>query len=90
MFQAHLSMLTPRQRQFFELVVRGKQNRQIAHQLASTERTIKAHRHEVMVKMGVESLAELVTAAERFGVMSAKLTEAMDMHSTSEVVRSIR
>jgi FixJ family two-component response regulator len=79
-FHARLSTLTPRQRQVFALVVRGKQNKQIAQQLISTERTIKAHRHEVMEKMGVQSLVELVAASERFGVMSAKLPEATDQH----------
>jgi FixJ family two-component response regulator len=78
-FHARLSTLTPRQRQVFDLVIRGKQNKQIGHQLAATERTIKAHRHEVMERMGVQSLAALVTAAERFGVMSAMLPEAAEV-----------
>lgn len=61
--------LTPRERQVFSLVVRGKLNKQIAHELGTTERTIKAHRHQVMEKMKVRSLAELVTLAERLGVL---------------------
>src|SRR5215510_14914905 len=61
--------LTPRERQVFGLVVRGKLNKQIAHDLGTTERTIKAHRHQVMEKMKVQSLAELVTLAERLGVL---------------------
>jgi FixJ family two-component response regulator len=44
--RARVSTLTPRQRLVLELVVRGKQNKQIAHQLVSTQRTIKAHRQE--------------------------------------------
>ena len=43
-----LASLTPRERQVFDLVVRGKINKQIAHQLGSAERTIKAHRQRVM------------------------------------------
>ena len=70
-FRARFLTLTPRQRQVFQLVVRGKQNKQIAHQLGATERTIKAHRHDVMEKMEARSLAELVIAAERLGVLSA-------------------
>lgn len=62
--------LTPRERQVFGLVVRGKLNKQIAHELGTTERTIKAHRHQVMEKMKARSLAELVTLAERLGVLS--------------------
>ena len=61
--------LTPRERQVFSLVVRGKLNKQIAHELGTTERTVKAHRHQVMEKMKVRSLAELVTLAERLGVL---------------------
>ncbi|WP_024506077.1 response regulator [Bradyrhizobium sp. ARR65] len=68
--RAHLASLTPRERQVFELVVRGKINKQIALQLGATERTIKAHRHRVMEKMGVQSLAELVSMAERLGILN--------------------
>jgi FixJ family two-component response regulator len=67
--RAQLDTLTPREHQVFELVVQGKINKQIAHQLGATERTIKAHRHKVMEKMGVQSLAELVSIAERLGVL---------------------
>ena len=67
--------LTPRERQVFERVVQGKINKQIAHQLGATERTIKAHRHRVMEKMKVQSLAELVSIAERLGVLAGAPTE---------------
>ena len=67
--RAQLDTLTPREHQVFELVVQGKINKQIALQLGATERTIKAHRHKVMEKMGVQSLAELVSIAERIGVL---------------------
>ena len=46
----------------FDLIVRGKINKQIATELGTTERTVKAHRHEVMEKMQVHSLAELVSS----------------------------
>jgi len=61
--------LTMRERQVFALVVRGKLNKQIAFELGTTERTIKAHRHQVMEKMKAQSLAELVRMAERLGVL---------------------
>jgi RNA polymerase sigma factor (sigma-70 family) len=67
--RAQLDTLTPREHQVFELVVRGKINKQIAQQLGATERTIKAHRHKVMEKMRIQSLAELVSIAERLGVL---------------------
>jgi len=64
-----VATLTPRERQVFNLIVRGKINKQIAHELGTTERTVKAHRHQVMEKMQVHSLAELVSNAERLGVL---------------------
>lgn len=70
-----LATLTPRERQVFDRVVQGKINKQIAMQLGATERTIKAHRHRVMEKMKVQSLAELVSIAERLGVMSGNSAE---------------
>jgi FixJ family two-component response regulator len=57
--------LTPRERQVFDLVVRGRLNKQIAFELGPTERTIKMHRHRVMEKMDVHSLAELLVIAGR-------------------------
>jgi FixJ family two-component response regulator len=68
--RALLTTLTPREREVFGLVVRGKLNKQIAHQLGTTERTIKAHRHQVMEKMKARSLAELVASAERLGLLA--------------------
>ena len=67
--RAHIATLTPREREVFELVIRGKTNKQVANVLGTTERTIKAHRHRVMEKMQVPSLAELVSLAERAGVL---------------------
>ena len=66
--RAHVASLTPRERQVFELVIRGKTNKQVGNALGATERTIKAHRHKVMEKMQVRSLAELVSVAERAGI----------------------
>ena len=65
-----LASLTPRERQVFDLVIRGKINKQIAHQLGTAERTIKAHRQRVMEKMQVQSIAELVSVAVRLGLLS--------------------
>jgi len=67
---AALATLTPRERQVFERVVRGNTNKKVAQQLGATERTIKAHRHRVMEKMKVQSLAELVSIAERLGMLA--------------------
>jgi FixJ family two-component response regulator len=67
LLRARVARLTPRERQVFDLLARGKINKQIAFQLGSTERTIKMHRHRVMEKMDVHSLAELILMAGRLG-----------------------
>ncbi|HEX2635096.1 MAG TPA: response regulator [Bradyrhizobium sp.] len=66
---AHVAQLTPRERQVFDLVIRGNTNKQVGNVLGATERTIKAHRHRVMEKLQVQSLAELVSLAERAGIL---------------------
>jgi FixJ family two-component response regulator len=73
--RAQLGTLTPRERQVFDRVVQGKINKQIAQQLGTTERTIKAHRHRVMEKMKIQSLAELVSIAERLGILTGNRDE---------------
>jgi RNA polymerase sigma factor (sigma-70 family) len=70
-----VATLTPRERQVFDRVVQGQINKQIAQQLGSTERTVKAHRHRVMEKMKVKSLAELVAIAERLGTLASAAAE---------------
>ena len=68
MVRARIATLTPREREVFELVIRGDTNKRIARALGCSDRTIKAHRHKVMEKMQVHTLAELVSVAERAGV----------------------
>ena len=67
--QSRLETLTPREREVFEYVVRGKMNKQTAHELGITERTIKAHRQRLFEKLGVKTVAELVSLAERLSVL---------------------
>ena len=62
------SRLTPREREVMEHVVAGQLNKQVADDLGTGEQTIKVHRARAMEKMGVESLAQLVRAAERLGL----------------------
>jgi FixJ family two-component response regulator len=67
--RARIGTLTPRERQVFELVIRGKINKDVARTLGGTERTIKVHRQRVMEKMHVQSLARLVSLAEQVGLL---------------------
>ena len=64
--------LTPTERKVFDQVVRGKLNKQIALDLGTAERTIKWHRHNLMQKLQVQSLAELVSLAERLGILAVR------------------
>jgi RNA polymerase sigma factor (sigma-70 family) len=66
--RAHLDTLTPREREVLEHVVAGKLNKQIASDLGITEATVKTHRARVMVKMQVQSVAELARLTERCGI----------------------
>jgi FixJ family two-component response regulator len=60
-------LLSPRERQVMGLVVSGRLNKQIAHELGTSERTIKLYRGQVMRKMQAESLADLVKQAGKLG-----------------------
>jgi FixJ family two-component response regulator len=64
----HYEDLTPREREVLAHVVSGKLNKQIAFDLGTTERTIKAHRASIMDKLGVQSVAELVRLAQALGI----------------------
>jgi len=60
--------LTPREREVMAFVVAGLLNKQIAGELATSERTIKFHRANIMEKMQADSVAELVRMAGQLGV----------------------
>jgi FixJ family two-component response regulator len=68
--KALIAKLTPRESEVFMLMVRGKMNKQIAHSLGTSERTIKYHRQTIMQKLGVKSFAEAVSVAERAGMLT--------------------
>jgi FixJ family two-component response regulator len=62
-----LAALTAREREVFELIAQGRLNKQIAAEFGTVEKTIKFHRANLMRKLGVRTVADLVRLAERAG-----------------------
>ena len=69
--RALFATLTPREREVFERIVAGKLNKQIADELKTSERTVKSQRAQLMLKLGVDSAAELGRLAEQLRHTSA-------------------
>jgi len=63
--------LTRREREVMALVVSGLLNKQVGGELGISEITVKAHRGQVMQKMKVESLADLVKMAAKLPISDA-------------------
>ena len=84
--------LTPREREVMALVVRGLPNKRIASDLGTSEKTIKVHRGRVMEKMEVESVADLVRAAQKLEARGrAPVRAAMTALTSSPILlRSAR
>ena len=61
------AQLTPRERQVLHHVLTGKLNKQIAADLGISLHTIKVHRGRMMVKLGLQAVADLVRAARKVG-----------------------
>ncbi|HHF7372963.1 response regulator transcription factor [Legionella bozemanae] len=59
-FYERLDRLTKRERQVMDLVIEGKLNKQIAHELDISISTVEVHRANVMRKMETKTLAELI------------------------------
>lgn len=69
-YQEKYEALTPREREIMALVTTGLLNKQIAGKLGISEVTVKVHRGQMMRKMTVRSLAELVKIAEKLRLSS--------------------
>jgi RNA polymerase sigma factor (sigma-70 family) len=67
--QQRFNTLTPREQEVLEQVARGRLNKQIAHDLGISEKTVKVHRASAMAKVGTRSVAELVKLLERNAVL---------------------
>lgn len=61
---AQVERLTPRERDVMQLVVAGQANKQIAAQLGLSAKTVETHRANLMKKLAVTSVADLVRLAQ--------------------------
>jgi DNA-binding CsgD family transcriptional regulator len=61
--------LTKREGEILRLIVSGQTNKQIAHGLSRSERTVEFHRNRLMRKMGSHNAAELVKFAMGMGLL---------------------
>jgi two-component system CheB/CheR fusion protein len=59
----HIAALTPRQRQIMDLVLAGHPSKNIAADLAISQRTVETHRASIMKKTGAKSLPALARLA---------------------------
>jgi len=55
--------LTPRQKEILRLVAQGLTNREIAQQLAISVRTVEVHRFNLMRRLKVRNVAQLLRQA---------------------------
>ena len=63
-----MEQLTPREQEIFRYVITGMLNKQIAYRLNISEKTVKVHRGNVMEKLRVGSIADLVRLAGKAGI----------------------
>jgi len=66
-----LRSLSPRELEVLKLVAEGHTNQEIADQLVLSIKTVQAHRANVMEKLGLDNLAQLVRFAIRYGLLPA-------------------
>jgi FixJ family two-component response regulator len=67
-FRARYESLSQREQEVMTLVVTGLLNKQIAAKVGLSEVTVKVHRHNLMKKLGVKSVPDLVRMADDLGL----------------------
>jgi FixJ family two-component response regulator len=70
--QERFALLSKREREVMNLVVKGLMNKQVAFELEISEITVKAHRGRVMEKMRAITFVDLVNMAGRLGISTLR------------------
>ena len=70
--QERFGLLSKREREVMNLVVKGLMNKQVGFELGISEITVKAHRGRVMEKMHATTFVDLVNMAGRLGIGTAR------------------
>ena len=63
-------LLTPREREILQLVVEGKSNKEVANMLNLSVYTVETHRSNIMEKLNLKGVPELILYAVRKGIIS--------------------
>lgn len=66
-YQKGKPLLTPREREVFELLVQDKTTKEIAQQLFISEKTVRNHISNVMQKLNVKGRSQAVVELVRLG-----------------------
>lgn len=67
---ADVGRLTPREREIFELLIRGHSNDEIATRLFIARRTVETHRQHIVKKLSARSIPEMMRIAAKHGGLS--------------------
>jgi DNA-binding NarL/FixJ family response regulator len=74
---AKVARLSPREREVVQLLGEGKTSKEVATMLGVTLKTLKTHRGNVMLKLKLHSIAELVLYAVRNEIIHVQLPAAL-------------
>jgi FixJ family two-component response regulator len=81
--RTRIALLTPREKEVMQRVVRGQANKVIAMDLGVSQRTVELHRARVMRKLKMRSLAELVHAVDKIAPPASAASAAPPVSGTA-------
>jgi two-component system response regulator NreC len=68
--ESSYDLLTPREREVLQLIAEGKSNKEVADMLNLSVYTVETHRGNLMEKLGLKGIPELILYAVRKGIIS--------------------